>query len=203
MRFEFAITVGLSFKDKHYVGEKMYTDSSWARLRRIVKRRDHATCRYCGSKDADGHVDHVIPLSRGGSDSLDNLVWACSTCNLRKGSKTAGEFSISAPGYTKRDLDDAALPGDLEGLPVPLGQFAELVEGVMRGDLAWSRASMMSIGITDPTSRSLKLYLKDKGWITTNGNIRGGYTTTENGLAVLRRVVSSLRNAPESGSDHG
>ena len=38
------------------------------------------------------HVDHVLPLSRGGDYSLNNLVPACSFCNLSKHDKTASEF---------------------------------------------------------------------------------------------------------------
>jgi len=50
-------------------------------------------CYYCNTDVADGyHVDHMIPLSRGGSDWPDNLVVACPTCNISKGVKTAEEF---------------------------------------------------------------------------------------------------------------
>lgn len=38
------------------------------------------------------HVEHVIPLSRGGADALSNVQLACPTCNLRKGVKNAEEF---------------------------------------------------------------------------------------------------------------
>lgn len=52
------------------------------------------TCFYCGCDIPFGsrHVDHVVPLSRCGSHTLDNLVIACATCNLRKGTQTAEEF---------------------------------------------------------------------------------------------------------------
>ena len=42
-------------------------------------------CAYCG-KPAD-HLDHVIPVSRGGSDSPTNLQALCSACNLNKGGR--------------------------------------------------------------------------------------------------------------------
>lgn len=42
-------------------------------------------CVYCGAKSE--HMDHVIPLARGGDHNIDNLVPACAKCNLSKGSK--------------------------------------------------------------------------------------------------------------------
>lgn len=57
-------------------------------LRFEILRRDGHTCRYCGAKAPDARlaVDHVIPVSLGGSDAADNLVTACSDCNSGKGS---------------------------------------------------------------------------------------------------------------------
>ena len=50
-------------------------------------------CAYCGTECADDyHVDHMIPLSRGGSNGPENLCIACPSCNLRKNAKTAEEF---------------------------------------------------------------------------------------------------------------
>lgn len=47
-------------------------------------------CVYCGSPYE--HADHVIPLSRGGAHSRDNLVPACAACNLSKGAKLLEEW---------------------------------------------------------------------------------------------------------------
>lgn len=47
-------------------------------------------CIYCG--DPSEHIDHVIPLSRGGDHSLDNLVASCAKCNLSKGAKLPTEW---------------------------------------------------------------------------------------------------------------
>jgi 5-methylcytosine-specific restriction endonuclease McrA len=50
-------------------------------------------CFYClGSLLGGYHVDHMTPLSRGGSNGPDNIVCACPSCNLSKGNKTAAEF---------------------------------------------------------------------------------------------------------------
>ena len=51
-------------------------------------------CYYCGCSLAETghHLEHMIPLSRGGPHRLSNLVLSCPACNLRKGTKTAEEF---------------------------------------------------------------------------------------------------------------
>jgi len=50
--------------------------------RRAVFARDGWTCQYCGA--AAENLDHVIPRSRGGTHSWDNVVAACRRCNSRK-----------------------------------------------------------------------------------------------------------------------
>lgn len=49
--------------------------------------RDEFCCQYCGAK-GDLTFDHVVPRSRGGITSWENVVAACSPCNLKKGSKS-------------------------------------------------------------------------------------------------------------------
>lgn len=52
--------------------------------RRAVFARDQWTCQYCGSR-SNLTVDHVIPKSKGGVSSWDNIVASCAPCNRRKG----------------------------------------------------------------------------------------------------------------------
>ena len=70
------------------------------RLRFEILRRDNHTCQYCGEKapDVTLHVDHVVPVTLGGSDKPDNLVAACKDCNLGKTSVPAGAPLVSAVG---------------------------------------------------------------------------------------------------------
>jgi 5-methylcytosine-specific restriction endonuclease McrA len=56
--------------------------------------RDKFRCQYCGSPD-DLTFDHLVPRSRGGTTAWDNVVTACSPCNLRKGSKSVREAGMA------------------------------------------------------------------------------------------------------------
>jgi 5-methylcytosine-specific restriction endonuclease McrA len=61
--------------------------------RKNVIKRDRHRCQYCGSTK---HltIDHVLPKSRGGKDTWENLVAACSRCNLKKGDNTPEEANM-------------------------------------------------------------------------------------------------------------
>jgi 5-methylcytosine-specific restriction endonuclease McrA len=52
-----------------------------------VYARDDSTCQYCGRRlpRSDLNLDHVVPRSRGGTTSWENVVCSCVACNLRKG----------------------------------------------------------------------------------------------------------------------
>ena len=49
--------------------------------------RDDETCQYCGKRSRDLTLDHVIPRSRGGQSTWENLVACCRACNGRKGNR--------------------------------------------------------------------------------------------------------------------
>lgn len=59
-----------------------------SRTRFEILKRDNFRCIYCGRSpqqdDVKIHVDHVKPLSKGGSNEVDNLVTSCDECNLGK-----------------------------------------------------------------------------------------------------------------------
>ena len=61
----------------------------YTRLRFEVLARDQFTCRYCGASPTKDpsvtlHIDHIIPWSKGGETTIDNLQTLCSKCNLGK-----------------------------------------------------------------------------------------------------------------------
>ncbi|MDW7997654.1 MAG: HNH endonuclease [Bacteroidota bacterium] len=62
--------------------------------RRNIMRRDSFQCQYCGTMDVLLTIDHIIPRSRGGTDSWENLVCACIRCNNLKGDRTPEEAGM-------------------------------------------------------------------------------------------------------------
>src|SRR5579864_4431338 len=53
--------------------------------------RDDETCQYCGKRSRELTLDHIIPRSRGGLSTWENLVACCKSCNRRKGNHLPAE----------------------------------------------------------------------------------------------------------------
>ena len=65
--------------------------------RRNLFARDRNQCQYCGRTfpTSELSIDHVVPRSRGGADTWENLVCACVKCNARKGGRTPDEAHMA------------------------------------------------------------------------------------------------------------
>ncbi len=63
--------------------------------RRAVFTRDGQTCVYCGASATS--IDHVVPRSRGGTHTWDNVVAACRRCNHQKADRSLAEMGWSLP----------------------------------------------------------------------------------------------------------
>ena len=63
---------------------------------RMVRERDGNRCQYTGVllRPEEGSLDHVVPRSRGGPDSWENLVWAAKNVNQRKGNRLPHEAGL-------------------------------------------------------------------------------------------------------------
>lgn len=66
--------------------------------RENIYRRDNYECVYCGDNNKKTlTLDHVIPQSKGGKDTWDNLVTACRKCNSEKSNLTLEEYGKEIP----------------------------------------------------------------------------------------------------------
>ena len=66
-----------------------HTRSEWMRVKSDYRNR----CAYCGISGVPMTKDHVVPLARGGSDYIENIVPACKTCNSRKHAKLLHDWA--------------------------------------------------------------------------------------------------------------
>jgi 5-methylcytosine-specific restriction endonuclease McrA len=85
--------------------------------RRGVIARDRDVCQYCGTQPGRSHltVDHVLPRSRGGATSWENVVTACRDCNHRKGGRTPEQANMALLTTPRQPQYVAfALLGELE-----------------------------------------------------------------------------------------
>jgi len=88
--------------------DRVFDAPSIIRLAYLVKRpflprklskkevflRDRYTCQYCAKKSQDLTLDHVVPRRQHGTHTWDNVVTACTRCNLRKAGRTPAEANM-------------------------------------------------------------------------------------------------------------
>jgi len=72
--------------------------------RRSLFMRDGYQCQYCGVQPPvrELNIDHVVPRSRGGGSTWENLVTSCRTCNLRKGRALTHECGMEPMNRPRR-----------------------------------------------------------------------------------------------------
>ncbi len=70
--------------------------------RKNLQRRDSYKCQYCSKSETPLTIDHILPKSRGGLDTWDNLVSACVQCNNKKGNKTPKEAGMTLLSVPKK-----------------------------------------------------------------------------------------------------
>jgi len=111
------------------------------KLRMQVIDRDNGRCRACGIGDRDAlQADHIIPESKGGTTSLDNLQALCSVCNNRK-QNTVVELDVrpSVQGF-----------GDYNQVMQDRSAFLETLSDIRQGEIvrlttivaAWRQANI-------------------------------------------------------------
>ena len=76
------------YKAEEDYRRRMERNRITAKKRYQVLHRDKFRCQICGAREEDGarlHVDHIVPVSKGGTSDMDNLRTLCDRCNLGKG----------------------------------------------------------------------------------------------------------------------
>ena len=96
--------------------------------------RDHYRCQYCGRAQTELRHrealtrDHLIPLSRGGTNEWTNVVTACSSCNTRKGNRLPGECGMQ-PIVPPHEPHFVHLSWAVRRLSAPQSKYIKLFYG--------------------------------------------------------------------------
>jgi 5-methylcytosine-specific restriction endonuclease McrA len=72
--------------------------------RAMIYKRDGHKCQYCGSTK-ELTIDHIIPRSRGGEDTWENLTVACMPCNTRKSDKLLEETNLKLASVPRKPIN--------------------------------------------------------------------------------------------------
>lgn len=101
-------------KTTEQAAREKHQGMNWIRQekRLAIYLRDGMACVYCGAAVEDGAtltLDHVHPVSRGGSNDATNLVTCCSRCNSSRGARSVAEFADAVAGYLNHGTDPAEI----------------------------------------------------------------------------------------------
>lgn len=84
--------------------------------RTMIYKRDGHKCQYCGcTKNLT--IDHIIPRSRGGEDTWENLVVACMPCNTRKSDKLLEETNLKLRSIPRQPINKMLFSLDRSNVP--------------------------------------------------------------------------------------
>ena len=97
--------------------------------RRNLFHRDGHRCQYCGSSADQLSIDHVVPRSRGGLDTWEDVTTACLPCNVRKGNRTPREASMPLMGKPHRPLSSLRFEAARQISAGRHGEWAKYVIG--------------------------------------------------------------------------
>ncbi|MEO9964420.1 MAG: HNH endonuclease [Reichenbachiella sp.] len=96
-------TVSRSYPSPAVIKIKQYVNVPYRGVvltRQNIFKRDHGRCQYCGT-DRDLTLDHLVPRSKGGKSTWNNLVTACKSCNAKKGNDSLEQsgFVLKTPPF--------------------------------------------------------------------------------------------------------
>ena len=100
--------------------------------------RDSHICQYCGHGDDTLSIDHVVPRSRGGTDSWENVATACLPCNVRKANRTPREAGMPLLREPRRPLGSLGFEASRQ---IRTGQHQEWAKYVVESQMIQTPAA--------------------------------------------------------------
>ena len=162
-------------------GARLLSRDSFKRIRQKVKRRDNITCYYCGKQDKNGQVDHIQPLSKGGTDDMGNLVWACQDCNSHKAAMSGIDWLFSEKGQVRS-----------EGLALEPHLYEFLI-AVTQGQSCSHRAAG-KVGLGRQQFEDLRDTMLESGYVVWNdeGSRKQGVRLTADGVKWVHETIQEV-----------
>ena len=119
--------------------------------RSLILKRDGHTCQYCGYKGPNLTIDHILPRSRGGQDTWQNLVTSCLSCNNCKDNLTPEEWATALKRVFNRETTNVSpLPFSWSSFQV--GMMEQRIKTLGTTLAAKPRAPYNKITVTISTS---------------------------------------------------
>lgn len=117
------------------------------RVRFEIFKRDQFTCQYCGAQPPSVilHVDHIVPVAKGGENGSENLVTACQSCNLGKSSIPLSSTPKSLEETAKEEAERSE---QVEAHAAQIRETREKIEAAI-----WEVAEILEPGASDGWSR--------------------------------------------------
>lgn len=135
-------------QDREYARRRTALNAN-PELSKAIKTRDHNRCRYCGVPvnwrdrrgPTGGTYDHIVPITAGGQETMENIVVACRRCNSAKGARPLAESGLSLrpvpagnlqetyPGSSRAPSPESESEGESES------EVGDVKKSQNRGDL--------------------------------------------------------------------
>lgn len=176
--------------------------STGKRLRFEVFKRDHFTCQYCGAQPPDVVlvVDHITPVSGGGTSDPLNLITACEPCNQGKADKALGDRVVRPDAdllYLQAEQEIAEIKRYQESLRARFDAAAGLVDDFREIWLLYEYSGYYAPNWFDDVIRQLLMEYEPKvieeALINVASKVAGGYLGGGRDVAnYLRAVVRNM-----------
>jgi 5-methylcytosine-specific restriction endonuclease McrA len=95
-----------NMKNRHKYGSFLHNKTS---LREAIIRRDGRKCNWCSDylNRVDMTLDHITPISRGGTNKKDNIQILCNDCHIKKTKQEDGQNEKYASNFVHQPFQDA------------------------------------------------------------------------------------------------
>jgi 5-methylcytosine-specific restriction endonuclease McrA len=117
--------------------------------RTLILKRDNHTCQYCEYSGPKLTLDHVMPKSRGGQDTWQNLVTSCLECNNCKDNRTPEEWAVALKKvFAKETTNVSSLPFSWDSFQIGMMETRVTRRGTTLASKPKAPYSKMSVTIS-------------------------------------------------------